>query len=193
MLLPRSFYQHHDVVHLAQALLGKYLFTEFDGVITGGMIIETEAYKGIEDRACHAYGGRRTKRTEVMFWEGGVSYVYFIYGLHALFNIVTHTEGHPHAVLIRAIKPEIGIETMLKRRGKTQLDKTLTSGPGALTQALGITTKHTGLSLEGPPIWLEDRGMVIENIEATPRIGVDYAGEDALLPWRFVARLPKGQ
>lgn len=189
MLIPRAFYQHHDVVQLAQSLLGKYLLTEFDGIVTGGPIVETEAYKGIEDRACHAYGGRRTKRTEVMFWEGGVAYVYLIYGLHAMFNIVTYTEGHPHAILIRALKPEIGIEAMLSRRGKQVLDKTLTSGPGSLAQALNITTQLTGTPLDAPPIWLEERGIQVQEITATPRIGVDYAGDDALLPWRFVARI----
>ena len=189
MLISRKFYQHHDVVQVAQDLLGKYLFTEFEGVVTGGPIVETEAYKGIEDRACHAYGGRRTKRTEVMFWEGGVAYVYLIYGLHAMFNIVTYTEGHPHAVLIRAIKPEIGLETMLLRRKKQVFDKTLTSGPGALAQALNITTQLTGTPLDAPPIWLEDRGIEVQKISVGPRIGVDYAGEDARLPWRFVARI----
>lgn len=190
MIIPRAYYQHHDVVELAKKLLGKLLLTEFDGVITGGTIIETEAYRGAEDKACHAYGNRRTKRTEVMFWEGGVSYVYLIYGLHSLFNIVTHTEGNPHAILVRAIKPEIGVETMLVRRGKKTLDKTLTSGPGALAQALNITTKLTGVPLDGPPIWLEDQGLSFDEckISAGPRIGVEYAGTDALLPWRFVAR-----
>lgn len=189
MLIPRSFYQHHDVVQVAKALLGKTLLTEFDGIVTGGTIIETEAYWGVEDRASHAYGGRRTKRTEVMFWEGGVAYVYFIYGLHAMFNIVTYTEGHPHAVLIRALRPEVGIETMKTRRGKTKLDKTLTKGPGSLAQALNITTALTGIPLDGPPIWLEDRGVEVQEILVGPRIGVDYAGEDAHLPWRFVAQI----
>jgi len=187
--LPLSFYQHHDVVYLAKTLLGKVLLTHIDGHLTGGPIIETEAYWGVEDRACHAYGGRRTKRTEVMFRKGGIAYVFLIYGLHSCFNIVTHCEGHPHAVLIRAIKPTIGIETMLQRRNKIKLDKTLTSGPGSTAQALKITTALTGIPLDRPPIWLEDRGIQVKKFEATPRIGVDYAGEDARLPWRFVAEI----
>ena len=115
------------------------------------MIIETEAYAGPEDKASHAYGNRRTKRTEVMFHKGGVAYVYLCYGIHSLFNVVTNQEGTPHAVLIRAIQPEIGIETMLKRRGKTKLDNTLTNGPGSLAKALGIGLKHNGVKLISPP------------------------------------------
>src|SRR6185437_5047411 len=113
-------------------------------VITGGMIIETEAYRAPEDRASHAFGNRRTKRNEVMYHDGGRAYVYLCYGLHALFNVVTNEEGIPHAILIRAIKPEIGVEEMLRRRKKSKVDKTLASGPGTVSQALGITTKHNG-------------------------------------------------
>lgn len=184
-MIPLSYYRAPDVLFLAQDLLGKYLFTHIDGVVTGGMIIETEAYAGPEDKASHAYGNRRTKRTEVMFQAGGVSYVYLIYGIHALLNIITHEEGTPHAVLIRAIKPEIGLEAMLKRRNKLLVDKTLTAGPGTLTQALGITTRHNGLPLIGPHIWLEDRGVKAEEILIGPRIGIDYAEEHALLPYRY--------
>lgn len=155
--------------------------------MTGGIITETEAYKGAEDKACHAYQNRRTKRTEVMFNAGGVAYVYLCYGMHHLFNIVTHQEGTPHAILVRALFPTDGIETMLKRRNKTKLDKTLTTGPGSLSQALGIQTKHSGTPLTHPTIWIEDRGLVIEKekILSSPRVGIDYAEEHALLPWRF--------
>lgn len=187
MILPLSFYQHHDVIHVSQQLLGKFLCTFLDGELTSGMIIETEAYRGPEDRASHAFGNRRTRRTEVMFQQGGICYVYLCYGIHALFNVITNAQDIPHAVLIRAIKPVEGIECMLKRRKQAKLNARLTSGPGALTQALGITVGHSGLSLRGPQIWIEDRGVQIDSkaILASPRIGVDYAKEDAFLPWRF--------
>lgn len=186
-VLLQTYFQKEDVTQIAQEILGKFLFTEFQGLLTGGIITETEAYKGAEDKACHAYQNRRTKRTEVMFRAGGTAYVYLCYGIHHLFNIVTHQEGTPHAILIRSIFPTHGIETMLKRRNKTKLDKTLTSGPGSLSQALGIHTKHSGIPLRQNAIWLEDRGLIIEKKEilASPRIGIDYAGEDAHLPWRF--------
>ncbi len=155
------------------------------------MIIETEAYKGAEDQACHAYKNRRTKRTEVMFSLGGVAYVYFCYGMHHLFNIVTHKKNVPHAILIRSIKPTHGIKTMLKRRKKTLVDKTLTNGPATTTQALGIHTSHSGLDLTGNQIWVEDRGVTLSKsqIIATPRIGIDYAGKDKDLPYRFLVNL----
>jgi DNA-3-methyladenine glycosylase len=151
------------------------------------MIIETEAYCGVEDKASHAYGNRRTKRTETMFSEGGIAYVYLCYGLHHLFNIVANKKDIPHAVLIRAIRPEIGIDTMLKRRHKECLIPSLTNGPGSLCQALGITRIHDGIELDSHHIWLEDRGIIIppEAIQESPRIGVEYAQEDALKPWRF--------
>ena len=151
------------------------------------MIIETEAYLGAEDKACHAYNNRRTNRTEVMFSEGGVAYVYFCYGMHHLFNIVVNKKDRPHAILIRALKPAIGIDLMIKRRKKDCVTPSLTSGPGSVCQALGLTRLHSGLSLGGDEVWLEDRGVIIpsEEIEITPRIGVDYAGEDAEKPLRF--------
>ena len=185
--LPLSYYRHHDVLFLSKDLLGKYLITHIDGELTGGMILETEAYRGFEDRASHAYGSRKTARNAVMYESGGVCYIYRCYGIHALFNIVTHLADIPHAILIRAIYPEIGIPTMLKRRRKKTLDRALSGGPGTLTQALGIDTIHNGLSLNGSTIWLEDKGIKIpaKEILTGPRVGIDYAGEDALLPWRF--------
>ncbi len=125
-----------------------------------------------------------------MFKAGGVSYVYLCYGIHSLFNVITNVEGIPHAVLIRAIEPAEGIECMLRRRKKTKSNSQLTSGPGTLTQALGITVEHSGLLLRGPQIWIEDRGVSVnaKDIIASPRAGVDYAAEDALLPWRFIYR-----
>lgn len=185
--LPLSFYQQEDVLEISRQLLGKYLFTHFDNSLTGGMIVETEAYRAPEDRASHAYGMRRTKRNEVMYQAGGVCYVYLCYGLHSLFNVVTNQEGIPHAILIRAIEPIIGTEKMLIRRRKQKIDCNLTGGPGTLSQALGINRSHNGLSLMNSQIWIEDRGIVVreEDILTSPRIGIDYAGEDALLPWRF--------
>lgn len=185
-LLPQEYYQNEDVVFLSKDLLGKYLFTCIDGEITGGMIIETEAYCGPEDRASHAHRGRRTNRNEVMYWEGGISYVYQCYGIHSLLNVVTNSKEIPHAILIRAIKPIWGIEVMLKRRHKHKLDKTVAGGPGTLTQALGITRAYNGLPLTGPQIWIEDGLVIPENeIISGPRVGIDYAGEDAHKPWRF--------
>lgn len=135
--LPLSFYQQGDVLEISRQLLGKSLFTYFDNCLTGGMIIETEAYRAPDDRASHAYGMRRTKRNEVMYQAGGISYVYLCYGLHSLFNVVTNQEGIPHAILIRAIKPTIGIETMLIRRNKQKLDCKLTQGPSACARVPG--------------------------------------------------------
>lgn len=185
--LPLSFYQQDDVLAISRQLLGKYLFTFIDHELTGGMIVETEAYRAPEDRASHAFGMRRTKRNETMYEAGGVCYIYLCYGLHVLFNIVTNQHGIPHAILIRALEPAIGIETMLKRRRKTEVDRSLTGGPGSLSQALGLTLDHKGYSLMGPEMWVEDRGVKVPDKEiiASPRVGVDYAGEDAHLPWRF--------
>lgn len=182
MKLLSSYYLDEDVVSIAKNLLGKLFFTNIDGTVTGGIITETEAYKGIEDRACHAYGGRKTKRNDALYEDGGIAYVYLCYGMHYLFNIVTNSKDVPHAVLIRAIKPVVGIDTMIKRRKR---EKGLTSGPGSLTQALGINLSHNKLSLQGNKIWIEE-GEKPSKILATPRIGVEYAKEDALLPYRFV-------
>jgi len=183
---PLNFYRHSEVLQIGKDLLGQTLFTRFDGKLTGGMIIETESYMGAEDKACHAYGNRKTQRTRVMFENGGVAYVYLCYGIHHLFNIVTHKAGIPHAILVRAISPTHGIETMLKRRKKTKLSPSLTNGPGTVTQALGIHTRHSGVSLISDQIWLE-KGLEInpDHILCSPRIGVAYAEEHALLPWRF--------
>lgn len=187
MKLPRSFYTREDVVQIAKELLGKYLFTNFDGVLTGGIITETEAYAGEIDRALHAYGGKRTARTEIMFAKGGTAYVYLCYGIHSLFNVVTNQKNIPHAVLIRAIHPAQGIEFILKRRKQNVQKKNLSAGPGTVAQALGIHYSHSGKSLLGNEIWIEDRGVHFDNknILISKRIGVEYAGEDALLPYRF--------
>ncbi len=185
--LPGSFYLGTDVVKIARSLLGKVIITQFDGVTTAARIVETEAYNGIVDKASHAYNNRRTARTEVMFGKGGVAYVYLCYGIHHLFNVVTNKEGTPHAVLIRAAEPIFGIEAMLWRTGKVIADYTLTKGPGNVSKALGIHTRHTGLSLSGDELIIaSDRyKLSTAQIITSQRIGVDYAAEDALLPYRF--------
>jgi len=185
MKLPQGYYQNLDVLFLGRDLIGKFLMTYFDGVTTGGMIVETESYCGPEDRASHAFGNRRTKRNEIMYSSGGFAYVYRCYGIHALFNVVTGSLDIPHAILVRSVKPLIGVEEMIKRRKGR---KNIASGPGNLTQALGIDTIHNGISLTGDKIWIEERGVKLppKKILATPRIGVDYAGEDAYKPWRYI-------
>lgn len=184
-----AFYLDDDVVAISRALLGMVLMTKIDGSLTGGVIVETEAYRGPEDRASHAFGGRRTPRNEAMYRRGGIAYVYRCYGMHNLFNVVTNQAQMPHAVLIRAIEPITGIDTMLQRRSKVAPDATLTNGPGSLCRALGITTLHNMTPLNSSVVWIEDHGIVIppRNIVAGPRVGVDYAGQDAKLPWRFMA------
>ncbi len=185
--LPREFYVRPDVVQIARELLGKFLLSRIQDSVTGGMIMETEAYAGPEDRASHAYNNRLSARTEIMYHSGGVAYVYLCYGIHHLFNIVTNVEGIPHAVLIRAIEPSDGVELMLLRRDMKKVAPNLSGGPGTLTQALGIQTSLTGTDLTGNQIWLEDRGIIVsdDQIKARPRVGVSYAGEDAHRPWRF--------
>ena len=188
--LNKAFYQRNDVVRVAYELLGKIIITKWNGELTAGRIVETEAYRGVTDRASHAFGGRRTARTEIMYEPGGVAYVYLCYGIHHLFNVVTGYRDEPHAVLLRAVEPLEGITGMLKRRGKSQADFSLGSGPGNLSRALGINTSHSGMSLLGASLFIADDGYELtgNNILATPRIGVDYAGEDALLPYRFIIR-----
>lgn len=196
-LLPLNYYQREDVVGIARDLLGKVLVTHFDGFRTSGIITETEAYAGAVDRASHAYGNRYTKRTRIMYQPGGYAYVYLCYGIHSLFNIVTGNRETPHAVLIRAIEPLEGVEVMLSRSGKSKIDRHFGIGPGKVSKILGIHYSHTGLPLTGGlgqgeddlRIWLEDRGIEFsrEQVKVTARIGVDYAGADAELPFRFVA------
>jgi len=184
--LPVSFYEREDVVQIARELLGKVLCTHFDGVLTKGIIVETEAYNGRTDKASHAYRGK-TQRNSIMFGGPGQAYVYLCYGIHHLFNVVTNKEGYADAVLIRAIEPLEGIDRILQRRNKTRLERSVGGGPGIVSKALGITTEHYGLDLAGDKIWIEDHQNEILNdqIVASPRVGVDYAEEDALLPWRF--------
>ncbi|MEE4163717.1 MAG: DNA-3-methyladenine glycosylase [Woeseiaceae bacterium] len=187
MKLPRDFYQREDVLAISRELLGKVLCSSLDGTVTRVVITETEAYAGVEDRASHAFGNRRTRRTEPMFGAGGIAYVYLCYGIHHLFNVVTAGEGVPHAVLVRASTPLEGHEIIARRRGMPADDRRLLAGPGSLARGLGITTALTGESLLGKRVWIEDRGIEVadEAIRSGPRVGVDYAGEDALLPYRF--------
>ena len=184
------FYSRTDVVNIARELLGKVLVTQWNGVVTSGRIVETEAYRGVTDRASHAWNGRRTGRTEIMYDEGGKGYVYLCYGIHHLFNVVTNIKDTPHAVLVRAVEPLEGISTMLQRTGKKKPDRTLTSGPGNVYKALGLLVSHIGVSLLEEAVFIADDGYALKkkDIIATTRIGVDYAGEDALLPYRFFIR-----
>ncbi len=168
-------------------MLGKLLVSEVEGERTSGRIVETEAYRGWGDRACHAHGGRRTARNEVMYGDGGTAYVYLCYGVHALFNVVTNRKGYADAVLVRAIEPVEGMEVMAARSGKEPGDIRLGAGPGLLTRSLGIDVSLSGTSLLGDKIWIEEGCGTAEETEvlATPRVGVSYAGADAEFPWRF--------
>ncbi|HXB41728.1 MAG TPA: DNA-3-methyladenine glycosylase [Bacteroidia bacterium] len=188
--LKRYYYQQENVVAVARDLLGKTLCTRINGKLTTGIITETEAYAGTNDKASHSFGGKRTARNEVMYAKGGRGYVYLCYGLHHLFNVVTNKENIPHAVLIRSLKPLEGIETILKRRRHKAVAKNTSGGPGTVSQALGISTELNGEDLTGNKIWLQEEGIKIikQNIIAGPRVGVDYAGEDAELPYRFILK-----
>src|SRR5688500_5556199 len=160
MKLADSFYQRKDVVKIARELLGKVLFTNVNGIVTAGMIVETEAYSW-KEKGCHAYGSRKTARNSVMFERGGSTYVYLCYGMHYLFNIVTNEPGIPEAVLIRAVQPVQGIDEMLLRRGKLKNKLHLTSGPGKLTKALGIDRKLNGKFLLDDEVWVEDHNTKV--------------------------------
>lgn len=190
MKLPYSYYQDPDVLFLAKDLLGKVLYTQINGEVTGGIIVETEAYHGIRDKASHAYGGRRTNRTETMYAQGGISYVYLCYGIHNLFNIVTSVKDEPHAILIRGIEPLEGKEFMERRRNMPVSKGAISSGPGSAAKALGIDRSFNEKDLTGDEIWIEDHGIRYSEgeIATTPRVGVDYAGDHALLPWRFFVK-----
>ncbi|RLJ74823.1 DNA-3-methyladenine glycosylase [Pedobacter alluvionis] len=187
MKLKPEYYLNEDVVGLAKDLLGKVLYTKIGDEITAGIIVETEAYFGIKDKASHAYGGRRTNRTETMYGAGGIAYVYLCYGMHHLFNVVTSIENDPHAVLIRGIEPLIGIEIIEERRNMPHTKGAISAGPGSAAKALGIDKAFNAKNLSGGDIWIEDHGVKYneEDIAATPRVGIAYAKEHALLPWRF--------
>ena len=185
--LSASFYTRHDVVQIAKDLLGKVIVTYFDDQLTVARIVETEAYQGITDKASHAHNNRRTRRTEIMYAAGGAAYVYLCYGIHHLFNVVTNVQDVPHAVLIRAAEPLAGIQIMLQRTGKKIADHTLTRGPGNVSKALGIYTHHTGTDLKSENFFIAKDSLRVKlhRIVESTRIGVAYAAEDALLPYRF--------
>jgi len=184
--LSPGFYQGTDVLKIAGNLLGKQLWTNFNGKITSGIIVEVEAYCGATDQACHAFPDKRTPRTMTMYEEGGLAYVYLIYGMYHLFNIVTNSKGLADAVLIRAIEPAVGREAMHARRRTNKDNYLLSGGPGRLSQALGITTKFNGTDLQGNKIWLTDGINFSESeIVTSKRIGVESAGEAAHYLWRF--------
>lgn len=188
--LPRSYFLKTDVVALAADMIGKFIFTNINGMVTGGMIVETEAYRGPDDRGSHAYNDKRTPRNEMMYSEGGVVYMYICYGIHDMLNIVTGHEGSSHAVLIRAIEPLTGIDVMRERRGVFDNDRRLCQGPGALGSALGLNKTHNGARLDGPTIWMEDRQIryADNEIGAGPRIGMNFEGIYRLIPWRFYVK-----
>lgn len=184
--LPREFYTRSDVLEVARDLLGKKLVVpNRSGVRVAGLIVETEAYRGPEDRASHAYNDRRTVRTETMYGRGGTAYVYFVYGMYNQFNVVTNAEDVPHAILVRAVEPSEGLDIMRRRRrGRSEYE--LTSGPGRLCLALGIDRQLDKADLLGERVWIEE-GVSISprQVARGPRIGIDYAEEWAKKPWRF--------
>ena len=186
--LERDFYARADTLAVARELLGKRLVVPAsDGRRVSGRIVEVEAYLGVEDAAAHSYRGRRTRRTETMYAVGGTAYVFFVYGMHHQFNVVTGPEGLPHAVLVRGVEPDEGVEVMRERRPVSK-ERELTAGPGKLCRALGLDLSYDGEDLtRGGRVWLEETGVRFksDDVASGPRIGVDYAGEDALRPWRF--------
>ena len=190
MKLPESYYLNSDVVALSRDLIGKYIYSNLDGGLTGGIIVETEAYNGTIDKASHAYGNRLTPRTQTMYKQGGIAYVYLCYGIHEMLNIVTSFEGQPHAILIRAIDPTVGLDIMQYRRNMAIIKSNITSGPGSVAKALGVSRNINAISLQSDILWIEDEGLdyTDEEVAAVPRVGVDYAGQDALLPYRFYVK-----
>lgn len=188
-LFPPAFYERTNVTQIVQELLGACLISEIGGIRTSGLIVETEAYAGVSDKACHAHFKRRSKKCAPMYLRGGHAYVYLCYGIHHLFNIVTSVENEPEAVLVRAILPLEGSHAMQNRRQKTSVDLSLTNGPGKVCQALNIDLQKNGVILEPPDLYIA-KGLQFhkDHIEITPRIGIDYAEEDALLPYRFVIK-----
>jgi DNA-3-methyladenine glycosylase len=187
--LPRDFYTRPNVLEVARDLLGKKLVVPArNGVRVSGIIVETEAYRGPEDRASHAYNGRRTNRTETMYEIGGTAYVYFVYGMYNQFNVVTNVGDVPHAILVRAVEPAEGLDIMRRRRsGRSEYE--LTSGPGRLCLALGIDRRLDQADLLGERVWIEE-GVSISTrqIARGPRVGIDYAESWITKPWRFWVR-----
>lgn len=185
-----DFYERKNVVMIAKQLLGKIITTNINGILTSGRIVETEAYAGITDKASHAYSGKRTERNMHMYEVAGTAYVYICYGIHQMFNIVTNEKEIPDAVLIRAVEPLEGVGNMLTRTAKQKADDTLTKGPGNVGKALGIYKIHSGINLLGDTIYISSDDYIVDEIQTgiSKRVGVDYAGDDALLPYRFYVK-----
>ena len=191
MKLPLAFYQRPDVLEIARDLLGKYLYTKVDGILTAGRIVETEAYRHIGDQSLTMHLQRKRQQAQGLYVPGGQAYIYTVYNRYALFNIATYDAEHPDAVLIRAVEPTVGMADMLTRRGLAEPVRALTAGPGVMSQALGITPALTGTLLTNDVLWIEDHGETIadENVQASARVGLAYAGAEAAgLPWRFRVR-----
>jgi DNA-3-methyladenine glycosylase len=183
MKLPFAFYQDQDVTVVARELLGKTLVTQSSEGLTAGTIVETEAYS-FRERGCHAYQNRMTPRNRIMFEAGGVAYVYLIYGIHHMFNVVTNVKGQAEAVLVRALEPLQGVDLM-QTRTEVNSPHRITAGPGKLAKAMGIDQRANGKSLRSPDLWIEDTGFNPSQVKKSPRIGIDYAGPDAKRLWRF--------
>jgi DNA-3-methyladenine glycosylase len=190
MKLPKSFYQRDDTLAIAKELIGKLLITNIAGELTGGLIIETEAYMGPIDRGSHAFNNKRTPRNDTMYSEGGQVYMYICYGIHDMLNIVTGKEGSPHAILIRAIQPTIGWDIIKRRRNLYNQDYRLCQGPGSLAKSLALTKVHNGLDLNGDIIWVEDTHSAYpdKDIIAAARVGMNFEGPYKNIPWRFLVK-----
>lgn len=189
--ISKVFYSNDDVVHIARELIGKILVTNINSEITKGIIMETEAYNGFADKASHAYNGKRTSRNEHMYAVAGTAYVYICYGMHQMVNIVTNKKDVPDAILIRAVEPIQGLEIMQRRTGKLPGDYTITRGPGNVAKAFGIAKIHSGISLTGNELYLlQNDGYDLSGntIGVSARIGIQYAGTDAALPYRFFVK-----
>jgi len=188
--LDLTFYERKDVVLIARELLGKILVTRFKGNTTSGRIVETEAYAGVHDRASHAFGGKRTTRNEHLYGAPGTVYIYISYGLHHLFNVITNRKNIPHGVLIRALEPLEGIDIMVERTGKSASDYSITKGPGNLSRAMGMSREHNGSDLFSGEIFIADDGFRYKKDQfmSTKRIGIESAGKDADLPYRFIVK-----
>jgi DNA-3-methyladenine glycosylase len=189
-ILDKAFYNRKNVVQVARDLLGKILITQLDGYRSSGRIVETEAYAGVEDRASHAFGSKRTARSEHLYGDPGTIYIYICYGMHHLFNVITNKKNIPHGVLIRALEPMEGVEHMLKRTGRLTSDFTITKGPGNLSRAMGMTKLQSGGNVFSEEIFIADDGLRYKKNEiiVTKRIGVEGAREDADLPYRFIVK-----
>ena len=188
--LQRDFYDR-PTLRVARDLLGCMLVRRSQQGVAAGIVVETEAYCGVRDRACHAFGGRRTPRNEIMFGPPGFAYVYFTYGMHHCFNIVTRGQGHPEAVLVRSVLPVSGLPLMRQRRSAANgiADVRLARGPGNLCRALGIDRSLNGADLtDSPLIILPGKPIPPAEVRRLPRIGIAYAGEYTDKPWRFLVR-----